>query len=264
MRIRVYADGTLQEWALSSTDAAFWGRYFSEVDVECELAIARSGKIVGDLEGILRRHLPRRRRIPEAGCGLGRVVLALRVMGYDCVGVDFSETCIARARAEAPGLPVEPGDVRTLDLPDGALPGYISLGVVEHERAGSQAFLAEARRVLAPGGALVLSLPFANGLRRAKTALGCYPKAPPTGDWQFYQYLYSREQVRRHVVTADFHVVRSYDVDAARGLSKEFRFMHRLENWSPFLWWQLARPFHYVGLLKSLVAHMHVVVAVKT
>ena len=263
MRVRVYADGRLQEWISEATGPAFWAEYFSGHDVEREFETAKRGRALGDIGPILRRHLPRRGRILEAGCGLGRIVVALRSWGYDCVGVDSSTECIARARAMIPTLPVEYADVRKLDLPDGTLAGYISLGVIEHERSGPQEFLAEARRVLKPGGVAVISVPLANPLRRGKVRLGLHPGLPLGDPWRFHEYLYSSEQLVNFVVDAGLEVVREYDIDGGRGLSRDFRLMQRLEEFAPVLWWLIVLPFQRVGVLKSLVAHSHVVVAVK-
>src|SRR3972149_4811556 len=48
----------------------------------------------------------------------------------------------------------------------GAAPASRPLGVVEHGPGAPDAILAEAARVLAPGGVLLLSVPYRNGLRR--------------------------------------------------------------------------------------------------
>ncbi|HUU43316.1 MAG TPA: class I SAM-dependent methyltransferase [Planctomycetota bacterium] len=262
MNVRINARGRLEDWRTGPTGPAYWAEYFSKANVRRELEVARSTGI-GDIGEVLRRHLPRRGLIVEAGCGLGRVVAALRSWGYDCAGIDSSRECIARALELMPDLPVAYGDARALDFPDASTAGCISLGVIEHERAGPQPFLAEMHRVLQPGGVAVVSVPFENGVRRLKKRLGLYPCSLPEGDWQFYQHVFSRETFVAFAEGAGFELLREYDVGAGRGLSREFRLMRRLEELSPSLWWQIVRPWHYVAALKSLVANMHVVVARK-
>src|SRR5256886_15045183 len=80
---------------------------------------------------------------------------------------------LAACRRVAPA-PLGVMELRALAVRDGALAGYISLGVVEHDAGGPDAILAEACRVLAPGGVLLVSVPYVNGVRRP-----CGPPDPP-------------------------------------------------------------------------------------
>lgn len=55
----------------------------------------------------IRRFSPSARRILELGCGTGAHAEHLARMGFDVVGVDMSETMLARAKARQAGLPVD-------------------------------------------------------------------------------------------------------------------------------------------------------------
>src|SRR5207237_7521674 len=109
--------------------------------------------------------LPEHGRVLEAGCGPAQYVVLLRRAGRAALGVDFTVEPLARCRREFP-VPLAAMDLRALGLAPGSVAAYVSLGVVEHDRDGPDAILREARRVLAPGGVLVLSVPYVNGARR--------------------------------------------------------------------------------------------------
>ena len=99
-------------------------------------------------------------RVLDLGCGAGRFVAALRDAGADPVGVEVAEAALTRARAVAPGA-----DLRLLE-PDGSIPldhGSVDLvwcsEVLEHVADGAH-LLQEARRVLRPGGRILVTVPF--------------------------------------------------------------------------------------------------------
>src|SRR5437870_6828695 len=129
----------------------FWTEHWGGHSVEELLAVARRSP----LTTLITRVLPDG-AILEAGCGLGQYVLLLRERGWRVAGVDWSLEALAACRRVAPA-PLGVMELRALAVRDGALAGYISLGVVEHDAGGPDAILAEACRVLAPGGVLLVS-----------------------------------------------------------------------------------------------------------
>jgi SAM-dependent methyltransferase len=111
-------------------------------------------------------------RVLDLGCGAGRFVAALRDAGADPVGVEVAEAALARARAVAPGA-----DLRLLE-PDGSIPlehGSVDLvwcsEVLEHVADGAH-LLQEARRVLRPGGRLLVTVPYHGRVKAVAIALG--------------------------------------------------------------------------------------------
>ena len=110
-------------------------------------------------------------RVLDLGCGAGRFVAALRDAGADAVGVEVAEAALERARAVAPGA-----DLRLLE-PDGSIPldhGSVDLvwcsEVLEHV-ADVAHLLQEARRVLRPGGRILVTVPFHGRVQAAGVAL---------------------------------------------------------------------------------------------
>ena len=88
----------------------------------------------------------------DLGCGSGRTLLWNRELGARAVGIDISPFFSEDARREVDLLL---GDLRRLPFADGTFTKAWSLDVLEHlSPEALRAMLAEAARILAPGGAL--------------------------------------------------------------------------------------------------------------
>ncbi|ONF74307.1 methyltransferase domain-containing protein [Amycolatopsis keratiniphila] len=98
----------------------------------------------------------------DVGCGAGLAVSELSARGFRAVGVDLSEEMIDEARRRWPERDFLLGDAYALPV-DGGFAGYRA-DKVFHELAEPELALAEARRVLVPGGRIVLSGPDWEGL----------------------------------------------------------------------------------------------------
>jgi len=190
---------------------------------------AAPGADLGRLEEPLTRHLPRRGRILEAGCGSATLVIALRARGYDVEGVDWAADPIRRLRERRPDLPLWVGDAARLPFPDAHYAAYISIGVVEHRREGPQALLKEAWRVLAPGGVALISVPYFNPLRYLKAHLGFY-RCPRRGR-DFYQYAFRRSQMTRWLRKAGFRVAEVFVYHGLKGMREEVPALGRALKW---------------------------------
>lgn len=95
--------------------------------------------------------------VAELGCGPGRTTAHLRDLGLDVRGVDLSPVMIGLARETYPGLRFEVGSMDALDLADGELAGVLSWYSLIHTPPSEvPLYIAEFRRVLAPGGHLLL------------------------------------------------------------------------------------------------------------
>jgi SAM-dependent methyltransferase len=106
-------------------------------------------------------------RVLDYGCGAGRFLAGLE----NAVGVEIAQQAVDRARHNVPGA-----DIRLLE-PDGSLPlGHGEIDVVwcsevlEHIPDVGHALL-EMRRVLKPGGRVLITVPYHGRLQAAGIAL---------------------------------------------------------------------------------------------
>jgi len=104
--------------------------------------------------------LARGKRVLDAGCGAGYGSAELAEAAESVVGVDVAPEAIAFATAhyQLPNLRFEQASCTALPNPDGSFDLVVAFEVIEH-LADWRAFLAEARRVLAPNGQLAISTP---------------------------------------------------------------------------------------------------------
>lgn len=98
-------------------------------------------------------------RILDAGCGTGGLMLALRprLPAAEWAGLDFSPLACAFAR-ERTGCPIEQGSVAELPYADETFDVVISADVICQIDEPGRA-LAEFRRVLRPGGRVIINVP---------------------------------------------------------------------------------------------------------
>ena len=100
--------------------------------------------------------LPTHARILDAGCGSGRNMIELARRGT-VTGVELSQPSVEKARARGCGEVVE-GSVLEMPFADASFDLAVSLDVIEHLEDDLGA-LRELRRTVAPGGALLLTVP---------------------------------------------------------------------------------------------------------
>lgn len=104
-------------------------------------------------------------RVLDAGCGTGGgLVRWTRTLGVPCYGIDLAAGALAHC-AERGERRVAQAPVEALPFRDEAFDAVVSLDVICLEGIDEARALAEIRRVLRPGGSLILNLPAFAGLR---------------------------------------------------------------------------------------------------
>lgn len=132
-------------------------------------------------------------RVLDLGCGAGAftAIAASARPGTRVVGADVAEAALARARAAHPGLEFRlvPFD-GPLPFEDGAFTVVWASEVIEHV-ADTAMWLSEVRRVLVPGGRLLLTTPDHGRLRLLID--GIERHSEPLGD---HLHLYTGRSLR--------------------------------------------------------------------
>ena len=119
--------------------------------------------------------------VGDLGCGPGHVGAYLAGRGVRVVGVDLSPGMLRQA---PPGLPVAAGDLRALPLGDGALAAAVAFYSLIHLPPGTEvAALAEIRRVLRPGGTLLVAVHVGDEVRHLDEWWG----VPVSVDFRFFR-----------------------------------------------------------------------------
>lgn len=139
----------------------FLGEYWHGSKFEEHLDLCKSQMT----ESVIRKYLPRNGTILEAGCGWCRWVIYLGRLGYNIIGYDRSERALHDAKSFDASIKLVAGDLLPTGFDDNTFDAILSLGVVEHFREGPQEALRELKRILKPGGILILAVPANNPFR---------------------------------------------------------------------------------------------------
>ncbi|MFD8570862.1 class I SAM-dependent methyltransferase [Streptomyces sp. NPDC059639] len=111
--------------------------------------------------------------VADLGCGPGHATAHLRDLGLTAFGVDLSPKMIAEARRAHPDLRFEEGSMTALDLPDDSLSGIVSwYSTVHTPPEVLPTIFAEFRRVLAPGGHVLVGYKIGDLIRHLDHAYG--------------------------------------------------------------------------------------------
>lgn len=246
---------------------SMWEAYWGDASLERSVKAWR-GASLGEFAYPFTKYLPRDGTIIEAGCGTCRYVITLSHAGYNIEGIDFAAETIRRVKECAPGLDIRSGDVLAIDRPDGYYAAYISIGVVEHFYEGPRQALAEAHRVLRPGGVALISVPDLNVPRRLKYAQAqTADTAELSGGQRFYQDFIDRDVFRAQLKGAGFTLLEEYPYELYGGFIRDRR-IGRYLHARRFFWWRNVRVVRKIcenapGIIKNKYCHMRMYICTK-
>jgi len=111
-----------------------------------------------DIENLVQYVFPKE-RILDLGCGSGRLLEILEDKDIDYFGIDFSEKLIEIAKRNYPSFKFQAANVLNLPFPNNSFDKVFSIRVLMHipSKEFQLQFLKEAKRVLKPGGLLILT-----------------------------------------------------------------------------------------------------------
>jgi SAM-dependent methyltransferase len=158
---------------------------------------------------LLQRELRAGDRVLDVGCGAGAFSALAAASGASTTGVDVAEAALERGRLAYPGLDFRrvPFD-GPLPLEDSSFDLVWASEVIEHV-ADTAPWLSELRRVLAPGGRLLITTPSHGRLRLVMHGIERYSE--PLGD---HLHLYTARSLRELLQELDLNEV---SVGAASG-----------------------------------------------
>ncbi|HXT31762.1 MAG TPA: class I SAM-dependent methyltransferase [Vicinamibacterales bacterium] len=141
------------------------GYFFGAGDPPLEAATSalKSATADGYLDALERYRGPLDRgsaapRLLDVGCGHGDLLVRARARGYDVHGVDVSADAVQRVQARLGSAAATRDGAGDLSALQGAFDVCVLSDVIEHAR-NPAVLLGHVRRVLAPGGTLLISTP---------------------------------------------------------------------------------------------------------
>ena len=183
-----------------------WEDIWASASVDQELETMTYPRAVETLNAYL-PYLPKDEIVLEAGSGLSAVILTLKRIGYRVMGLDYAVNALEISRHYDPDLALVAGDVHHLPYAANTFGAYLSFGVFEHFETGMRGPLAEAYRILKPGGVLVLTIPYPNVVnqllawRRKRAGLSVL------NDDEFFESTYTRDALTGAVKSVGFEIV---------------------------------------------------------
>lgn len=197
-------------------------------------------------------------RILDGGCGTGAWTEHFRALGFATVGLDISGPTIERLRMVVPAGDWKVGDIRRTGFPDAEFDAYYSWGTFEHFECGLGDAIAEAYRLLKPGGLLFISVPFQNW--RHTFAASAIQDAQTSGPHRFYQWRLTDDELRLELTLRGFRVLKTAPVSKIEGVTRWIRHDLRIVSEGSVLFKLMWRLFARI-LPAAYVSHMILAVA---
>jgi len=137
--------------------AAYWERLYEDKHLTAQIYQERKDITLGWIDGL---PLPASARVLDLGCGAGYTSVALAQRGHQVTALDCEpamlDMALRRAQEAGISMTVSLGDAHDLPFAESSFDLVLALGLIPWLHAPHKA-LGEMRRVLKPGGFLVLS-----------------------------------------------------------------------------------------------------------
>lgn len=146
--------------------------------------------------------LPRKGRMLESCCGTGEVTGALKRRGWETYGLDVSTGMLAKAARYITHL--HHGDAHKMPFPDGCFDLVAMRQAMQFLEPDK--FLKEAKRILKPGGILLLSHHVPRNAADRKRLLRIYRLIQPSGVFKDASKLYLGPELRSHIRRAGLRI----------------------------------------------------------
>jgi len=172
-----------------------------------ELAV---GALLRRIPGSRLEHLPDYvpgGRLLDVGCGTGLYVRAMRGLGWRAAGLEPAPGALRVAEWQA-GLPLVAGRSEAAPLRDGQFDALVFSHSLEHTSSPTRA-LSEARRLLRPGGVILIEVPNMGGLDARLFGRYWFPLDPA-----FHLYHFAPATLRAYLKAGGFEDVRVWSVAA--------------------------------------------------
>ncbi|MHB0866075.1 MAG: class I SAM-dependent methyltransferase [Thermoleophilia bacterium] len=156
----------------------------------------------------------------EVGCGSGEKLAILQDLGWQVEGVDFDPGAVENAKKK--GLKVHLGTLEKQQFPEGHFDVVVMSHLIEHVH-DPRFLLDECRRIIRPGGRLVVITPNAESLWSGFFKESCLSVDPPR-----HMRVFTLPSIKTMVINAGFHVRNiSTTVRGADGLFSASRSIQR-------------------------------------
>jgi len=163
--------------------------------------------------------LPKGARLLDGGCGLGDWTLYLSRNELPTHGLDISRGTVAKLKSLFPDSDFAVGDIRDTGLPAESFDAYFSWGTFEHFEEGLDRCVAEAFRILKPGGYLFITVPYDNLRQSLIKAFDAKLETEPNRQSvRFYQWRLTRGELRDCMRFGGFQVLDIKQIHKRQGV----------------------------------------------